>query len=472
MNVKLLNLSTKELLEKFGAGNHKPGSGSAAAFQGMISAKLLVTVISLTNEKKRKHNYSECLPKLLKMDEDIQDRIFPELTKLFNEDSVQFDKTIKLREARDLELDLFKKNKLSREALEALELAIKIPLIIAELSIELAEIAEYVFDNAFQSARGDSQVALSGAVAALGGCLSIIQLNMLSFGGDRNEWFEDIIPKVKRLKAIYQKLNLKTISKIEILEVEVQEKASLYKEVDVLVKKIRLKQKISNPEIEEFVSQFQNLIWINRKKIWKKNILHYNDILKPGIVLKKVLGYNFDVAKEIISNVDENEDSEIAGLIDQKNKLVVVSDKFNTQIQNFTIAHEMGHAFLHKHNVMHRDRAINGSSLIASRDIEELQADKFATYFLMPSKLVKEVFENIFGTRKFKIDDNSAFYLTKGKGTSNSLRRDCKNRRGLAIMLASTNFYFDKPNDSISEIFNVSVETMAIRLEELDLFEF
>jgi formiminotetrahydrofolate cyclodeaminase len=31
-------------LMKFGAGNHKPGSGSAAAFQGMVSAKLISTV--------------------------------------------------------------------------------------------------------------------------------------------------------------------------------------------------------------------------------------------------------------------------------------------------------------------------------------------------------------------------------------------------------------------------------------------
>lgn len=57
MDIDLLNVTTEKLLEKFGAGNHKPGSGSAAAFQGMLSAKLLVTVISLTNELKRRDNY-------------------------------------------------------------------------------------------------------------------------------------------------------------------------------------------------------------------------------------------------------------------------------------------------------------------------------------------------------------------------------------------------------------------------------
>ena len=52
METDLLEKTVNELMEKFGAGNHKPGSGSAAAFQGMVSAKLISTVISLTAEEK------------------------------------------------------------------------------------------------------------------------------------------------------------------------------------------------------------------------------------------------------------------------------------------------------------------------------------------------------------------------------------------------------------------------------------
>lgn len=44
--MNLIDYSAKELLEKFGAGNHKPGSGSAAAFQGLLSAQLIRTFIS------------------------------------------------------------------------------------------------------------------------------------------------------------------------------------------------------------------------------------------------------------------------------------------------------------------------------------------------------------------------------------------------------------------------------------------
>ena len=184
MGANLLDLSTVELLEKFGAGSHKPGSGSAAAFQGMISSKLLITVISLTNEEKRRANYSESLPKLLLLKKRISEYIYPELTRFFQEDSVQFGKTIELRKRRDLKKDPQIKNLLVKESLNELKVAIQIPIEIASLCIELAEIGDYVFDNAFRGARGDSQVALSGAVSAIAGCISIVQLNLLSYGSD------------------------------------------------------------------------------------------------------------------------------------------------------------------------------------------------------------------------------------------------------------------------------------------------
>jgi hypothetical protein len=37
MTEKLTEIATGKLLEKFGAGDHKPGSGSASALQGMLS---------------------------------------------------------------------------------------------------------------------------------------------------------------------------------------------------------------------------------------------------------------------------------------------------------------------------------------------------------------------------------------------------------------------------------------------------
>lgn len=467
MDAKLLNITTQELLDKFGAGNHKPGSGSAAAFQGMIAAKLLVTVISLTNEEKRRPFYSKSLPRLLEIGQEIQERLFPELTRLFHIDSIQFDKTIKLRQERDLEVDLYKKNRLSKQALEELKIAVEIPLEIAGLSIELAEMAEFVFDNGFQSARGDSHVALSGAVSGLAGSLSIIQLNLTLFGSNEFNWTKNIITKTAMLKSIYQELQTKAIAKIEVLELEVANNALQHSEVNKFLSEIKLEQKITNSDVEDYASKFQRIIWKHRGTIWKKNKPEdYLQILNPSKVFKKVLGYEFH------NEVEFKKSPEIAGLIDQPNRMVLISKEYPKPTQNFTAAHELGHAILHKQDVLHRDKAIDGSNLNIKRDAVEIQADKFATHFLMPSELVKRVFNELFGTEKLILNDDSTFFLTKGRKTQSELRRECRNSKGLAIKLASTEYYFDQPTKSISEIFNVSIGAMAIRLEELSLFEF
>lgn len=128
MDVKLLELSTKELLKKFGSGNHKPGSGSAAALQGMLSAQLISTVIELTNDEKRRDKYALALPRLLQIYKDIEDRIYPQLERLFQEDSTQFGKAIELRMARDKEEDSKIKQRLAQQAQRALVPATELPI--------------------------------------------------------------------------------------------------------------------------------------------------------------------------------------------------------------------------------------------------------------------------------------------------------------------------------------------------------
>lgn len=53
-----------------------------------------------------------------------------------------------------------------------------------------------------------------------------------------------------------------------------------------------------------------------------------------------------------------------------------------------------------------------------------------------------------------------------------AFRKQCNSQRELTRVLASAEFYRAKPFGSLAEMFNVSVETMAIRLEELELAEY
>lgn len=469
MQINLLEITTDELLEKFGAGSHKPGSGSAAAFQGMLSAKLLMTVISLTTDLKRRSKYKEAYPKLVKMDKEIQEKIFPELTRLFHEDAIQFGKTISAREERNREKDPFKNHKLARLALDELKESIEIPLNIGNLCVLLAEIAEYVFDNGFQSARGDSQVALSGSVAGMAGCLSIIQLNLLSFGSDEYKWTSKKNSEAKSLKAQYKHLHKIADSKIEILENEVKDKEELHREIDKLLKNIKSKTKLSEQDIEKAASDLQNIIWSKREVIWPESIpKHPAKILNPSKIFQKALAYKFATQDQIEN--PKNFELRIAGIINQQEKVVVISKEFDKSIQNFTAAHELGHALMHKQNIMHRDRPVDGVKIREKRSLEEYQADKFSSYFLMPGKIVKREFKRIFGTDHFSINDESVFSFNRRSEAE--LKSECKNLRGLALKLASTERYANTSFTSIADLFQVSSVAMAIRLEELELLEF
>jgi Zn-dependent peptidase ImmA (M78 family)/formiminotetrahydrofolate cyclodeaminase len=463
--MELLKIVTGELLEQFGSGKETPGSGSAAAFQGMMSAKLLITVISLT---KGKEKYSSFLPALISMDKEIQSRIYPNLIRLFQEDSDHFEKTIGSRKERDKAFfdNPIMHNNLSKKALSELKVAVDIPLEIAKLCAELVVMADFVFDNGFQSVRGDSHVALSTALSGLSGCLSIIQLNLLSFGSNEQVWIEQKNEEYKKLKTKW--LDSLAASKLEIIENEVKDNLGLYKDINGLLTEFKSKKYFTDENIEMYSIALQNVIWKHKTTIWGKNIsLHPIDILKPETIFRKGLSYNCYVREEI-DPTSENSQIQAAGIINQGNKIVLISSKVKKEVQNFTFAHELGHALLHKKMILHRDLPIDGSKM--NRDIQEYQADKFASYFLMPKKQVIAIFKEIFLTDKFIIDENSAFNLVK-KGP-NKLRMECKNMRGLSRKLASAETYNNEYFKSISEIFNVSVETMAIRLEEIGLLEF
>lgn len=465
--MELLKTITEDLLDHFGSGKEIPGSGSAAAFQGMLSAKLLITVISLTRGKEK---YASFFPALIQINERIESHIYPDLCLLFQQDSDHFERTINSRKERDRvsRNDSYLHNNLSVKALEELKVAVDIPLKIAKLCAELGKMAGFVFDNGFQAVRGDSHVALSAALSGLSSCLSIIQLNLKSFPGTDHLWIKQKLEETNPLKIKFKELNMLVNAKLEILENEVKDNLLLNNDINFLINQYKGRKYLTDQEIEAYAIALQNVIWKHRMIIWGKNSsLHPIDILKPDCIFKKGLSYNCYV-KDEIDLTPENSKNQVAGIIDQRNKIVLISSKVKKEIQNFTFAHELGHALLHKKMVLHRDLPIDGSR--TNRNIEEYQADKFASYFLMPTKQVIFVFKELFLTNKFVIDENSAFNLIK-QGPQ-KLRMESRSNRGLSRKLASAQTYNNEHFKSISEIFNVSVETMAIRLEELGLLEF
>jgi Zn-dependent peptidase ImmA (M78 family)/formiminotetrahydrofolate cyclodeaminase len=466
----LLDISTVELLEKFGAGKHKPGSGSAAAFQAMIAAKLLTTVISLTDRPNYRQRFSAVLPTLLAHADNLDNRIFPQLCELFTNDAIEFDKAIALRILRNREPDPISRNQLKRQALEQMKVAIAIPLDICDLSVELCEIANYVFDNAFKAARGDSHVAFSGAVAALAGSLAIIRLNLLQFGSDDFRYCEDIRTKLHDHDIDYTNYNLLATSKIAILQKEFDRKLPFYMELNDLIDELKANRNPLSSEVEQGINDFQHLVWKHKDIIWDNPPKNPQDILNPEVIFRDVLCYDY-VSREEFGVPNENgETIEIAGLINQVNRLVVISNKFSEPTQRFTAAHELTHALFHEQKELHRDLPLDGSITYQNREPEEIVADKGATYFLMPTKGIVKQFVARFSTSNFVINENSAFNLIRGN--TSDLKRECKNTRELSRKLSSVQSYDNNRFESLSQKFNVSVEAMAIRLEELNLLRY
>ncbi len=464
--MNLLDLTVRKLLKKFGKGNHKPGSGSAAAFQGILSSNLIVTVISLTLDPERIKYYKESKEQLGNYKKILENDFIPRLEILFEDDSVQFDKVIKLRDLRNKTLESVEKNNYEQKHLNQLMIATEIPIEIAKLCIDISKIAGFVFNNGFQSARGDSCVARSSSLSAIQGCISIIDLNLISFMP--NIWTEEKRLEVESLTKSYFEEHEAMKDNFLSLQQERNKRHLLRGQVNALMKEIKGKKVYKDNEIEDFTSKLQNLIWKNKKHLWRKELGSPLKTLKPSTVFKKILGYQYCDQDYLVNTEDPN--IAIAGVIDQQSKVVYVSKDFNNEERNFTAAHELGHAFLHNQPIIHRDRPSDGFAKRTSKNVVEYQADKFAIYFLMPKKQVLQVFNEWFGTNKFIINEDNCF--TNFNKTPRVIREECKSKRGLALKLSSLQKQYNGRFLSISDLFNVSRTAMAIRLEELNLVEF
>jgi len=229
-----------------------------------------------------------------------------------------------------------------------------------------------------------------------------------------------------------------------------------------------LNKTIPYSEIENVVRNLHRHLWTSRELILGKNApVEPTDMLDPALVFN-LLGYKFDGAASLGQYRTGSGMAEIAGYIDPVNKYVGISNQYRASTQSFTAAHELGHAVLHGNTVaMHRDRPLHHGAPFEGRDHKELEADKFATYFLMPKKLVTKEFTDRFFDVPFEITDDTAFLLTnKSKG---EFKNNCQKRRDLAKLLAECGRYGRYTFVPLANQFNVSTEAMAIRIEQLDL---
>jgi formiminotetrahydrofolate cyclodeaminase/Zn-dependent peptidase ImmA (M78 family) len=458
MQTDLLSLPTKELLEKFGAGSAKPGSGSAAALTALIACQMIKTVIDVSKDKPSKRSFQKEFDTI----KNRLDVIIPELEKLLQEDSDLFNKVYELRLERDSAEKNKEKIQLKEKILDNLKPCTEIPLRIANLSIEIFEMAKFVFQNGVWWVRGDSQVAISNPISTIDSCVSIINLNLSNF--PENDWVKSMRDGIINLESKFQDIK----NQCELLKSELaswsKKRSELSLTFDQFSTKLKGNSKITNVDIEKLARDIQNSLF------QYKDVLTWNNMSgKPLELLnsKEVLKLLNFQSIELQSLGTNQYNEEIAGIIDTSLFEVRISKMYSKEIMNFTLAHELGHALLHNDVINHRERPFDSYSDRVKRPTKEYQADKFASFFLMPEKLVITTFKDLFGTTLIKLNEESALSLTNS--SLSSLRNRVRNLRDWSRIVSNCTKIGIIPIDSMSKIFNVSVEAMAIRLEELGL---
>jgi formiminotetrahydrofolate cyclodeaminase len=173
----LFDLSTTELLTRFGAGNATPGSGCAAALMALLAAKLIAAVARMTVEKGKTHDVREQADVIIFA---LDSRICPRLKELFDEDARVFESVIVARKRRDGAIDPSEKRKYTQEASETLRQTTDVLLELVELSFQVMNHGLSIWKIGFRPAMGDAGAGISAAIAAITTCLLVANLNLRS----------------------------------------------------------------------------------------------------------------------------------------------------------------------------------------------------------------------------------------------------------------------------------------------------
>lgn len=195
---------------------------------------------------------------------------------------------------------------------------------------------------------------------------------------------------------------------------------------------LRLDKKIpfySNEQIQKQVDLFLN---------WKKYIKISNEILKFYIIRQNILLCNETVSPGFLGRYDF-----------YNNKISIAEDLQNDEHRyRFTLAHEIGHAVLHRKLLKGLIASADDDDVLSLKDCSkwerrlEIQANLFASYLLVPKAPLYNLYMEV--KRKLNINDYVPLYLDEQPCNI----EDCYKM-----------FYV------LSKIFNVSKEVIKYRLK-------
>jgi Zn-dependent peptidase ImmA (M78 family) len=164
--------------------------------------------------------------------------------------------------------------------------------------------------------------------------------------------------------------------------------------------------------------------------------------------------------------------SETLGAVYRKKKEIQIAGGKKHTRQRFTLAHELGHYLLHDQLVSYREvLAPNEAGDRSNKPEIEQEADFFAVELLMPAQSVRRVFEQYFGgpINGTVANDDIAHFLSQDHRPFSASEIVRMGRHERARLFARIATYAGVQFKPICEVFDVSVEAMAYRLEGLGL---
>ena len=137
-----------------------------------------------------------------------------------------------------------------------------------------------------------------------------------------------------------------------------------------------------------------------------KNVLKKYELDSAPINIEKICkAENIEIIRTDLSDLEKESNRQISGVIyldyqdGKKIQQILINDNDIEPRQKFTIAHELGHYFLH---VDPNDTLHTMISFRGAKNRREKEADIFAAELLMPKKLVEKEYESLpFPTASF-----------------------------------------------------------------------
>ena len=139
-------------------------------------------------------------------------------------------------------------------------------------------------------------------------------------------------------------------------------------------------------------------ITANYIEILAEKVLAKAEVTAPPVEINHIAEFVCDLIFDWINLDKLSHEGEVLAAISVRDKKIYMNEskkyelKRNPGRMNFTVAHELGHWFLHKDSAQEKLAGFEGSVLIC-RSVDkpindkERQANLFATYLLMPKNL-------------------------------------------------------------------------------------